>query len=99
VCSSHVAFVSWGVHDFVRVAYGEFCGVGFKGGEAVAEVGGWAVEGRARKVTHRRDGGAEGSVDLPFEGVQLGVAEEAELEGEVLADEEAPDDAYSAGLR
>jgi hypothetical protein len=45
VCSSHVAFVSWVVHDFMEVAYCELCGVGFKGGEAVAEVVGWTVEG------------------------------------------------------
>jgi hypothetical protein len=35
---------------------------------------------------------------FPFHDVQLGIAEEAELEGEVLADEEASDDADSAGL-
>jgi hypothetical protein len=38
VCSSHVASIAWGVHDFVEVADCELCGVGFKGGEAVAEV-------------------------------------------------------------
>jgi hypothetical protein len=37
------------------------------------------------EVTHRGDGGAECSADLAFEGVQLGVAEEAELEGEEFA--------------
>jgi hypothetical protein len=35
---------------------------------------------------------------LAVEGVELGIAEEAELEGEVLADEETADDSYSAGL-
>jgi hypothetical protein len=35
------------------------------------------VEGCAGKVTYRGDGGAEGSADLAFEDVQLGVAEEA----------------------
>jgi hypothetical protein len=78
VCYGHVASVSGGVHDFVEVAYCELCGVGFEGGEAVAEVGGWAVEGCAREVAHRGDGGAESSADLAFEGAQLGVAEEAE---------------------
>jgi hypothetical protein len=86
VCSGHVASVAGGVHDFVEVAYCELCCVGFEGGKAVAEVGGWAVEGCAGEVAHRGDGGAECSADLAFEGVQLGVAEEAELEGEVLAD-------------
>jgi hypothetical protein len=62
------------------------CAAGFEGGEAVAEVGGRAVEGGAGEVTHRGDGGAECSADLSFEDVELGAAEEAELEGEVLAD-------------
>jgi hypothetical protein len=44
------------------------------------------VEGGAREVTHRGDGGAECPADLSFEDDQLGVSEEAELEGEVLAD-------------
>jgi hypothetical protein len=35
---------------------------------------------------------------LAVEDVELGVAEEAELEGEVLADKEASDDARSVGL-
>jgi hypothetical protein len=83
----------------VEVAYCELCGVGFEGGEAVAEVGGRAVEGCAREVAHRGDGGAECSADLAVEGVQLGVAEEAEFEIELLADEEAADDTYPAGLR
>jgi hypothetical protein len=45
------------------------------------------VEGGAGEVTYRGgDGGAESSAYLTFEGVKLGVAEEAELEGEVFAD-------------
>jgi hypothetical protein len=40
-----VAYVSGGIRDFVKVAYGELCGVGFERGEAVAEVRGGAVEG------------------------------------------------------
>ena len=44
------------------------------------------MEGGAGEVTHRGDGGAECSADLSVEDVQLVVAEEAELEGEVLAD-------------
>jgi hypothetical protein len=83
VCSS---FIARGVHDFVEVADCELYGVGFKGGEAIAEVSGRAVEGGAREVTHRGDGGAEGPSDLSFEDVHVGVAEEAELQGEVLAD-------------
>jgi hypothetical protein len=43
------------------------------------------VEGCAGEVAHRGDGGAECSTDLAFKGVHLGVVEEAELEGEVLA--------------
>jgi hypothetical protein len=35
---------------------------------------------------------------LSFEGVELGVAEEAELEGEVFADKESTDDPDSTGL-
>jgi hypothetical protein len=46
-------------------------------GEAVAGVGGGAMEGCAGEVTHRGDGGAECPVDLPFKDVQLGIAEEA----------------------
>jgi hypothetical protein len=61
-------------------------------------VNGGAVEGYAVEVTCRGDGGAEGSADLCVHDVQMGVAEEVELEGEVLADEETADDAYSAGL-
>jgi hypothetical protein len=56
------------------------------------------VEGGAGEVTYRGDGGAEGAAHLAFEGVQLRVAKEAKLEGEVFSDEEASDDAYSAGL-
>jgi hypothetical protein len=51
------------------VAYSELCGVGFEGGNAVAEVGGGAVEGCAGEVTHRRDGGAECSAELFVEDV------------------------------
>jgi hypothetical protein len=86
VCSSHVVSISKGVHDFVEVANCELCGVGFEGGEAVSEVCGRAVEGGAGEVTHRGDGGAERPADLALEDVQLGVAEEAELKGEVFAD-------------
>jgi hypothetical protein len=57
-----------------------------------------AVEGCAEEITHRGDGGAKCPVDLALEDVELGSAEEAELEGDVLADEESSDDAYSAGL-
>jgi hypothetical protein len=35
---------------------------------------------------------------LALEDVEMGIAEEAELEGEVLADEESSDDAYFARL-
>jgi hypothetical protein len=35
---------------------------------------------------------------MAFEGVELGVGEEAELEGEVFADEETTGDPDSAGL-
>jgi hypothetical protein len=49
------------------VADGELCGVGFERGEAVAKVGGGAVEGCAGEVTHRGDGGAEHSAYLPFQ--------------------------------
>ena len=59
MCYGHVAFVSGGVHEFVEVIYCELCGVGFEGGEAVAEGGGWAVEGCAREISHRGDGGVE----------------------------------------
>jgi hypothetical protein len=71
VCSGYVASIANGVHDFVEVAYCELCGVGCDGGDAVAEVGGRAVEGGAGEVTHRGDGGAGCSADLSFEGVQL----------------------------
>jgi hypothetical protein len=57
VCSRHVALVSGGIHDFVEVAYCELCGVGFEGGEAVAEVVGGTVKGCAGEVMHRGDGG------------------------------------------
>jgi hypothetical protein len=41
---------------------------------------------------------SERSANLVLESVKLGVAEEAELKGEVLADEESSDDSDSAGL-
>jgi hypothetical protein len=72
--------------------------LGFEGGEAVAEVGCRAMEGCAGEVTHRRGGGAESSAYLAVEYVELGVAEEFGLKGEVLPDEESPEDAYSEGL-
>jgi hypothetical protein len=56
------------------------------------------VKGGAGEVTYRGDGGAECAADLSFEGVELGVGENAELEGEVLADKESTDDPNSAGL-
>jgi hypothetical protein len=70
--------------------------MGFEGGEAVAEVGCGAVEGCAGEVAHRGHGGAECPADLAFR-LELGVAKEAELKGEVLAYEEAADDSYFAG--
>jgi hypothetical protein len=80
------------------VADSELCGVGLEGGESVSEVGGRAVKGGAGEVTYRGDGGAECAANLSFEGVELRVGEEAELEGEVFSDEEPPDDSDSAGL-
>jgi hypothetical protein len=62
--------------------------VGFERGKAVPEVRCVVVEGCAREVMHRGDGGAECATDLAVEDVELGVAEEAELEGKVLADDE-----------
>ena len=56
------------------------------------------MEGCAGKVTYRGDGGAECAADLSFESVELGVGEEAKLEGEMLSDEESTDDPDSAGL-
>jgi hypothetical protein len=56
------------------------------------------VKGCAGEVTYRGDGGAEGTAYLGLEGVELGVVEETELEGEVLADEESADEADSARL-
>ena len=38
VCSSHLASIARGVHDFVEVADGALCGVGLKGRKAIAEV-------------------------------------------------------------
>jgi hypothetical protein len=55
------------------------------------------VEGGAGKVAYREDGGAECAAYLSFEGVELGVTEEAELEGEVFADK-STDDSDFAGL-
>jgi hypothetical protein len=72
--------------------------VGFEGGETVAKVGCGPVEGCAREVWHRRDGGAKSPVELALEGVQMGIAEETELEGEVRANKESSNDADSAGL-
>jgi hypothetical protein len=56
------------------------------------------VEGGAGEVAYRGDGGAECAAYLAFEGIELGVGEEAELEGEVFADKEATDDPDSARL-
>jgi hypothetical protein len=66
--------------------------------KAVAEVGCWAVEGFTGEVTHRGDGGAECPADLSLKGVELGVAEETEQEGEVLTDEQSSNDVNSAGF-
>jgi hypothetical protein len=44
------------------------------------------VEGGSGEVTYRGDCGAEGAAYLFIEGVLMGVAGEAELEGEVFAD-------------
>jgi hypothetical protein len=38
VCSSHVASIARGAHDFVEVADCELCGVDLKGRKAIAEV-------------------------------------------------------------
>jgi hypothetical protein len=67
--------------------------VSFEGGKAVAEVGTGAVEGCAGEITHRGDGRAEWPAYLALEDVELGIVEEAELEGEVLPNEESSDDA------
>jgi hypothetical protein len=98
VCSRHVASVARGVHEFVHVKDRELCCVGFEGGEAVAEVGCGAVTGCSREFTHRGDGGAEWPAGLALDGVEIGIAEETELEGEVLADEASSNDTDSAGL-
>jgi hypothetical protein len=63
------------------VADNELCGVGFEGGEAVAKFIAGSVEGCAGEVTHRGDGGAKCSAYLPFDDVQLGIVEEAGMEG------------------
>jgi hypothetical protein len=54
--------------------------------------------GCAGEIAHRLDSGAERYADLVFENVVLEFAEEAELEGDVFADEEFLDDAESARL-
>jgi hypothetical protein len=81
-----VASITRGLHYFVEVADRELRGMSFEGGEAVSKVGGGPMEGGAGEVTYRGDGGAESSAYLTFEGVQLGVADEAERECEVFAD-------------
>jgi hypothetical protein len=96
--SGYMASISWGFHDFVKVADCELRRMGFKGGEAVSEDGCGAVEGCAEEVTHRGDGGAECPADLALEGVELGVAEKTALESQVLAKKESADGADSAGL-
>jgi hypothetical protein len=45
---------------------------------------------------HRGDGRAERPADLALEGVELGVVQETEMEGEVLADDESSNDTDSA---
>jgi hypothetical protein len=63
------------------------------GGEAVAEVVNRAVEDCTGEVVHRGDGRVECPADLALEDVELGlIAEEAELEGEVLPNEESSND-------
>jgi hypothetical protein len=76
----------------------ELCCVSFEGRETVPEVGCGAVEGCAREVTHRGDGGAECPGGSALEGVELGVAKHNELGGEVLAKEETSNGADSSGL-
>jgi hypothetical protein len=71
--------------------------VGFEEGEAVAEVGSGSVEGCSREITHLGDGTTEYPADLALEGVELGIVEEAEEEGEALPNEESSDDSYFAG--
>jgi hypothetical protein len=67
--------------------------------EVVNEFGGGAVEGNAGEVAYRWDLGAERSADLAFESVvELRVTDEAEVDGEVLADEKSSDGADYAGL-
>jgi hypothetical protein len=72
--------------------------VGLEGGKAVADFGCGAVEGCAGEAPYQGDGGAECPEDLALKNVELGIAEEDELEVEVLADEKSSDDAYSARL-
>jgi hypothetical protein len=75
-----------GVHNFVSVCFTdcEWCCVGFEGGEAVTEVGCGAMEGSAVEVTHRVDGKAECPAYLVLEDVEVVIAKEAEMEGEVF---------------
>jgi hypothetical protein len=56
------------------------------------------VKGCAGEITFLCDSEAERSPDLTLEGAELGVAEETELEGEVLTNEEASGDLDFAGL-
>jgi hypothetical protein len=76
----------------------EFCCAGFEGGKAISKIGCAAVKGSAEEVTHRGEGGAKCPADLALEGVELGIAEETELESEVFPNEVSADDAYSVGL-
>jgi hypothetical protein len=79
VCPGKVASITWGAHDFVKVASRELFRVLFKGWEAVAEFGGGAVEGNAGEVAYLRVSGEEHSADLAFESVALGVPEEVKV--------------------
>jgi hypothetical protein len=56
------------------------------------------VETFAGEVTNRGGGGAECLADLALEGVELCVAEEADMEGEVLANEKSSNNPDYAGL-
>jgi hypothetical protein len=47
------------------------------------------VEGVAGEIAYRGDGGAECAAYLSFEGVKLGVGEEADLEDKVFADKKS----------
>jgi uncharacterized phosphosugar-binding protein len=72
--------------------------VGFEGGETITEFGCGAVEGCTREVTYRGGGRAECPAELALEDVELGIVEEAGLEGEMLPNDESSDDADSVGL-